>query len=79
MELDLSGHKCPMPVILAHRCLADLGNDAVLVVVATDPLACYDFPDYCRSTGHILLQTERTGNVWRFHIQKHAPRIVSAG
>lgn len=70
LEMDLSGFRCPMPVILANRRLADLSDGAVLVVTATDPLARYDFRDYCRSAGHTLLKMEKRGNAMRFHLQK---------
>jgi tRNA 2-thiouridine synthesizing protein A len=70
LEMDLSGFKCPMPVILANRRLADLSDGDVLVVTATDPLARHDFRDYCRSAGHTLLKMEKKGKAMRFHLQK---------
>ena len=78
LEMDLSGFKCPMPVILANRRLADLSEGDVLVVTATDPLARYDFRDYCRSTGHTLLKVEKRGEATRFHLQKCNPRQTQA-
>ena len=78
LEMDLSGFKCPMPVILANRRLADLSEGDVLVVTATDPLARHDFGDYCRSTGHTLLKVEMRGEATRFHLQKCNPRQTQA-
>ena len=75
LEMDLSGLKCPMPVILANRRLADLSDGDVLVVTATDPLARYDFRDYCRSAGHVLLKMEKQGGAVRFHLQKRPPIV----
>ena len=75
LEMDLSGFKCPMPVILANRRLADLSEGDVLVVTATDPLARHDFRDYCRSAGHTLLKMEKKGKVMRFHLQKRLPIV----
>ena len=73
-EMDLSGLACPMPVILAHRRLAGLSDGDVLVVTATDPLARHDFRDYCRSSGHVLMKTERQGSALRFHLRKRNPQ-----
>ena len=42
----------------------------ILVVKTTDPLAEYDFPNYCQSTGHILLQIEKLNNCIKFHLKK---------
>ena len=75
LEMDLSGFKCPMPVILANRRLADLSEGDVLVVTATDPLARHDFRDYCRSAGHTLLKVEKRGEAMRFHLQKRPPIV----
>ena len=75
LEMDLSGFKCPMPVILANRRLADLSEGDVLVVTATDPLARHDFRDYCRSAGHTLLKMEKKGKAMRFHLQKRLPIV----
>ena len=75
LEIDLSGFKCPMPVILANRRLAEISDGDVLVVTATDPLARHDFRDYCRSAGHVLLKMERRGTAMRFHLQKRLPIV----
>ena len=58
LEMDLSGLKCPIPIIKAHRKISKLASGSVLIVTCTDPLAQYDFPDYCNSTGHKLLKID---------------------
>lgn len=68
--MDLSGLACPMPIILAHRQLNKMNKGDILVVKTTDPLAEYDFPDYCNSTGHKLLYVEKLDQCMRFHLKK---------
>jgi TusA-related sulfurtransferase len=42
----------------------------ILVVKSTDPLAEYDFPDYCESTGHQLLKMDCLSTYINVHIKK---------
>jgi tRNA 2-thiouridine synthesizing protein A len=77
MELcDFSGLECPLPVIYAHRKLARLSPGEKIAVKSTDPLAQYDFPDYCQSSGNILESAEAVTDAWVFVISKPS-RCVS--
>ena len=78
MELcDFSGLKCPLPVIYAHRKLARLSPGDRIAVKSTDPLAQYDFPDYCQSSGNVLERAEEVEDAWVFVILK--PPHCAAG
>jgi len=70
LEMDLSGLSCPIPIILAHRQLNIMNKGDILVVKSTDPLAEYDFPDYCESTGHQLLKMDCLSTYINVHIKK---------
>lgn len=60
--LDVTGLKCPMPILRAKKALAQMQTDEVLTVLATDPGAPGDFEAFCRQTGHVLLEsTENEG------------------
>ncbi len=67
--LDARGEKCPLPVLRTEKRLAALPPGAVLVVLATDPMAGLDIPLYCRQHQHACtLATE--GDVLRLTIVK---------
>ena len=45
--LDTSGTECPIPVLKARRLASELTQDAIIKIIATDPLAEVDFQHYC--------------------------------
>ncbi len=52
VHLDVKGLKCPLPILKAKKMLANLEQDTLLVVDATDAGAPGDFEAFCRHTGH---------------------------
>lgn len=60
--LDLSGLKCPLPVLRTKKALAALQSGDVLTVLVTDAGAPDDFAAFCRHTGHTLLQSESSAD-----------------
>jgi tRNA 2-thiouridine synthesizing protein A len=40
------------------------------VVLADDPMAAIDVPNFCREEGHRLIAAERSGEALRFEIEK---------
>jgi tRNA 2-thiouridine synthesizing protein A len=69
--VDARGLKCPLPVLKAETALARLKPGAMLVVLATDPLAKLDIPLLCRQNGHDCTLTEDNETL-RFTIVKAA-------
>lgn len=61
LELDAKGLKCPLPVLKARKALKGLSGGQLLRVLATDPSALQDFPAFCETTGHELLESKETG------------------
>lgn len=53
--LDVTGLKCPLPILKAKKALAQMQAEEVLQVWATDAGAPDDFAAFCRQTGHVLL------------------------
>ncbi len=53
-ELDLSGLKCPLPVLRTRKALRGLQPGERLRVICTDPLAGIDVPNLIRETGDVL-------------------------
>ena len=67
-SLDLTGLKCPLPVLKARRQLAQM-TDGVLEVTADDPAAPLDFEHFCDTAGHQLLRNDAAGGIFPFHIR----------
>ncbi|UOP04861.1 sulfurtransferase TusA family protein [Conchiformibius kuhniae] len=62
MQLDVTGLKCPLPILRAKKALAGMAAGEVLTVLATDAGAPDDFAAFCRHTGHELLRSESSAD-----------------
>ena len=58
-ELDLRGLICPLPVLRARKALKAIKPGELLRIYCTDPAAISDFPAFCRSAEHELIETGR--------------------
>ena len=56
IELDLSGLKCPLPVLRTRKALLAMNPGDQLRVVCTDPLAGIDVPNLIRELGDTLME-----------------------
>ncbi|MBD2745166.1 sulfurtransferase TusA family protein [Microvirga sp. BT688] len=72
-ELDLSGLKCPLPVLRTRKVLRALQPGDLLRVVCTDPLAGIDVPNLIRETGDILEDQQQENSTISFLIRKANP------
>ena len=71
-KLDLTGLKCPLPVLKARRAvkaMADQGETGVIAVLADDPAAPLDFQHFCDTSGLALLRNDADGGVFTLHIE----------
>lgn len=66
ISLDLTGLKCPLPVLKARRQVGMMAAGTVLAVTADDPAAPLDFDHFCETSGHRLIASETIAGV--FHI-----------
>jgi tRNA 2-thiouridine synthesizing protein A len=63
-EADMSGLKCPLPVLKARKLLKGLDAGDELRVLVTDPGAPADFAAFCAEAGHQLVDSaERDGRL----------------
>jgi len=69
-ELDLSGLKCPLPVLRTRKALRAMGPGERLHVICTDPLAGIDVPNLIRETGDILEEQKQDASRISFLIRK---------
>ena len=72
ITLDLTGLKCPLPVLKARRQIGQMTVGAVLVVLVDDPAAPLDFDHFCHTSGHQLLEIKEIDGVFRVRIAKSA-------
>ncbi len=68
--LDLSGLKCPLPVLKTRKALKALMPGDLLEVHCTDPLSVIDIPNLIRETGDRVEITERAARLFVFRIEK---------
>jgi tRNA 2-thiouridine synthesizing protein A len=69
-ELDLSGLKCPLPVLRTRKALRAMQPGDKLRVLCTDPLAGIDVPNLIRETGDILEDQRQENATISFLIRK---------
>ncbi|MEJ6575603.1 MAG: sulfurtransferase TusA family protein [Emcibacteraceae bacterium] len=50
--LDVSGHRCPIPVLRLRRFLEKLTIGETVTLQATDTMTLIDVPNFCREAGH---------------------------
>ena len=68
--LDARGLNCPLPILKTRKALKDVAPGAALRVLASDPGAVEDFPAFCRTTGHELVEASRDGATYSFLIRR---------
>ncbi len=69
LQLDTTGLLCPLPVLKIQKAIKTIKPGDLLEVLADDPVATIDIPNYCRESGHKLLGEEVNG-LNKFIIQK---------
>jgi tRNA 2-thiouridine synthesizing protein A len=68
--IDVRGLKCPLPVLKTAKRMQPHPGGTRFRVLATDPLAAIDFPNFCREEGHRLLGSAMDGETLTFEIEK---------
>jgi tRNA 2-thiouridine synthesizing protein A len=70
VTMDLTGLKCPLPVLKARRQIGQMPAGGILVVIADDPAAPLDFGHFCQTGGHDLLESVAKDGVFTMRIAK---------
>ena len=70
ITMDLTGLKCPLPVLKARRQIGQMPAGGILVVIADDPAAPLDFDHFCQTGGHDLLESAAKDGVFTMRIAK---------
>ncbi|HMO56584.1 MAG TPA: sulfurtransferase TusA family protein [Roseiflexaceae bacterium] len=58
--LDVTGAKCPMPLVKSRKALGELPVGQVLKVIATDRGSIADFQGWARAAKHVELVAQET-------------------
>jgi tRNA 2-thiouridine synthesizing protein A len=58
--LDVTGMKCPMPLVKSRKAIGELPVGQVLKVIATDRGSLADFQGWTRTAKHIELIAQET-------------------
>jgi tRNA 2-thiouridine synthesizing protein A len=74
IRLDLTGLKCPLPVLKARRQITQMAAGDLVEVMADDPAAPLDFEHFCRTAGHELVETRTKEAVFTFCIRAAGPK-----
>ena len=61
-SLDVTGYRCPMPVIRVQNRVKELPAGTRVEAICTDPGALNDIPAWCRINGHKLIETRTENN-----------------
>lgn len=69
-QLDVSGLKCPMPILRTKKALAEMASGEILEIRATDPATKDDFAAFARQTGHALLQQLEVDTCLVFYLKR---------
>lgn len=69
-EIDARGLMCPLPVLRTAKVLRALHPGARLQVLADDPIAVIDIPNFCREAGHHLIEQRDMGEHQTYLIEK---------
>ncbi|MDB2391139.1 sulfurtransferase TusA family protein [Alphaproteobacteria bacterium] len=69
ISLDLTGLKCPLPVLKARRQVGMMAAGSVLEVTADDPAAPLDFDHFCETSSHRLIGNETIAGVFHIRIE----------
>ena len=70
ITMNLTGLKCPLPVLKARRQIDQMPAGGILVVVVDDPAAPLDFDHFCQTGGHDLLESVAKDGVFTMRIAK---------
>jgi len=70
--LDLTGYRCPIPVIRLEAALRESADSAQLLVFADDPIAAIDIPASCRAGGHGCERLADRGDICVFQVTRAA-------
>lgn len=74
-EIDLTGLKCPMPIVELSKLMKDLNEGEEFTATADDPAFCLDVESWCNKTGNELVRFENSDKRLVAVIRKNQPQV----
>ena len=71
VHLDLTGLKCPLPVLRARKALRGLAVGGEIEVICTDPMSAIDIPNMVREEGGELVAQTAQEARFMFRIRRN--------
>jgi tRNA 2-thiouridine synthesizing protein A len=68
--LDLTGHKCPIPVLKTKKALKSYPAREAIKILVTDPSAPRDFRAFCETAGHEFIAEGHEGDIIVIRMKK---------
>ena len=68
--VDARGAKCPMPLLLARKALAEMDAGQLLCLLSTDPASRRDIPIFAEQCGHRLEEIGQNSAEIRYLLRK---------
>ena len=68
--LDVSGHICPLPIMRLRRLISKIKSGEFVELKATDPMTLIDVPNYCRETGHEVVNVTEVNDYILYLVKK---------
>ncbi|KAA1243147.1 sulfurtransferase TusA family protein [Aquimarina sp. RZ0] len=68
--LDVTGKKCPIPLMKAKKELKNMNSGDILKVIATDPNTQQDFKKFCLRGKYKLIDFLKQSENYIYHIEK---------
>lgn len=69
-RVDCSGLQCPLPMTKIFEAINELKENDIMEVSASDPGFANDIDAWCKSTGNILIASEKQGNEYIARVKK---------
>ncbi len=69
-SVDCLGMFCPMPLFMARKAIEEVDVGEIIEVLADDPSAKNDIPDWAERSGHKILSIEEEDGVFVIKIQR---------
>jgi len=71
-EYDLTGLRCPMPIVRLNKIMKELSPGETCVVTADDQAFCPDVEAWCNKTGNELVECETASSRFTATIRKQS-------
>jgi len=69
-SVDCIGMFCPMPLFMARKAIEEVEVGDVVVILADDPTAKKDIPEWAERAGHKVISIEEDSGVYVIKIQR---------